>query len=202
MRNLLLFLFALSLFSCEKEPEVYNDIFAEIPESEYQWSLYYGKDPVIDGEPLPNQVEWLLVDATMYMDNLETGYKQKYKHFGPNRTTSSLRYSGAEYEIEIIELGVTTWEFRITGEMQREFILNHDTIEPYGFQETTSYRSIIEHPTTTNQQMGGSARPIVVYTNDYDEGLIDVRIQEAYEGINKYNWNYFTVLTFKLIDNE
>jgi hypothetical protein len=203
MKKLFLLFVIFSAFACEKEPEVYNDVHAEFIENDQPWSLFYGKDLVVDGEPLPNMVEWQLVGGVMYMENMETGYKVKYDHFGPSRTKSSLRYSGAELEIEELELGVTTWQFKVNTMYDYEFILDKDSLNPYGYQESASYRSIIEHPKALSygeRQMGGSARPFVAYTKDYDRGLINIRIQEAYESIDGYNWNYFSVLTFKLID--
>lgn len=202
MKKLLLLFVVFSAFACEKEPEVYNDVHGEFIDNDQPWSLFYGKDLVVDGEPLPNMVEWQLVGGVMYMENIETGYKVKYNHFGPSRTVSSLRYSGTELEIEELELGVTTWQFKAPSMYNYEFILNKDSLNPYGYQESASYRSIIEHPTAGfgDQQMGGSARPFVAYTEDYDAGLLNIRIQEAYEGIDGYNWKYFSVLTFKLID--
>jgi hypothetical protein len=199
MRYIFLILL-LAFFSCKKEEPI-----VDTPESvviDDSWDLFYGKDKVVKGQPTPNHVKWLLVGGTMYMENLMTGYKIKYNHFDGVRLFSSLRYSGYEYDIEVLEVGKTTWQFRYGKYKTKEFVLNNDTLHPYGYNESASFRSIIELSTSKPEdlKLGGSARPFNVWTKDYDAGLIEVKIQEGYEGIDGYNWRYFTVLTFKLVD--
>jgi len=109
--------------------------------------------------------EWLLLDAKMYIENLETHERTVYNHFDSIKTTSSLRYSGSLYEIEDIEQNVTVWGIKqpnfVPG--HGDFILNYDTIQPYGFYVTNSNWSIVEHPLSYNNggpQIGGSSRPL------------------------------------------
>ena len=149
---------------------------------------------------------WELVSGKMYVDNLETGEKIVYNHFGGTKTLSSLRYSGTIFNIEEIEMGVTTWEFikpvNSTGIGVGTFILNGDTEHPYGFNVTQHNWTIIEHPLATEAeyiQLGGSARPISSTIYDYSSQEVRFRIQEGYENINGYNCHYFNELIFRKI---
>jgi len=145
--------------------------------------------------------EWKLVSGKMYIENMETGEKTVYDHFGPNKTTSSLRYSGAQFEIEMIEQNVTTWEFIAPPNWQGygEFILDGDTVQPYGLYILESNWSIVEHPTATasTMQLGGSSRPLQAVVTDYDAQQVAFTIQEAYESIDGYNCNYYSELIFQ-----
>ena len=184
--------FALLAFvSCKKQESVYPAGGCPIPNQEgptQQTISIYGK--------------WVLQDAFLYMDNLETGEKIKYDHFGPNKTVSSLRFSGAILPIEVIEKGVTTWEFtapnRIPG--YGKFILNNDASELYGFYVTNNNWTIVEDPsitTATDMNLGGSSRPLRVYLEDYSQQICKFYVQEAYESVNGYNVHYFSELVFK-----
>lgn len=203
MRYIFLFLI-LILVSCQKELPTQETTESEKPTViDKYWDLFYGKDKIVYGKPKPNVVKWVLVDGMMFMENVETGYKIKFKHFDANRTVSSLRYNGVIFDLEKIEVGVTTWQFRYGKYSSKEFVLNNDTLHPYGYVESYSYRNITELGTSKNvsdMKLGGSSRPFSVWTKDYSAGLIQIRIQEAYEGIDGYNWRYFNILTFKLVD--
>lgn len=198
------FILLFVLVSCKKETT--STTVSDTPEPvviDGYWDLFYGKDKLVYGKPTPNYVKWVLVDGTMYMENIETGYKIKFKHFDANRLVSSLRYNGVIFDLEKIEVGVTTWQFRYGKYNSKEFILNDDTLHPYGYVESYSYRNITELSTSKNpsdMKLGGSSRPFSVWTKDYSAGLIQIRIQEAYEGIGGYNWRYFNILTFKMVD--
>jgi len=198
------FILLFVLVSCKKETTltaVTNT--EEVTVIDETWDLFYGKDKLVYGKPTPNYVKWVLVGGSMYMENIETGYKIKFSHFDANRAVSSLRYAGIIFDIEKLELGVTTWQFRYGKYNSKEFVLNGDTLHPYGYVESANYRNIVELSTTTNpndMKLGGSSRPFNVWTKDYSSGLIQVRIQEAYESMGGYNWKYFTILTFKLVD--
>jgi hypothetical protein len=145
--------------------------------------------------------EWKLVSGKMYIENMETGEKTVYDHFSPTKTTSSLRYGGAQLEFETIEQNVTTWEFcappNWTG--YGEFILDGDTINPYGLYVLDANWSVVEHPTATaaTMQLGGSARPLLATVTDYDSNQVAFVVQEAYESIGGYNCNYYSELIFK-----
>jgi len=146
--------------------------------------------------------EWILLDGQMYIENMDTGNKSVYDHFSPTKTTSSLRYSGAQFEFETIEVGVTTWEFiapQNSWNGYGDFILDNDTIQPYGLYIMDSNWSIVENPnaTATNMQLGGSSRPITAVVVSYDDNIVEFTVQEAYESINGYNCNYYSVLKFQ-----
>ena len=144
--------------------------------------------------------EWLLLDAKMYVENIETHEKTVFNHFDANKTTSSLRYSGSLYEIEDIEQNITVWGFKqpnfVPG--NGEFILNRDTIQPYGFYVTKSNWTIVEHPLAYmngGNQIGGSARPIEALIVNYKENIVNFYVQMAYENIDGWNCKYFNELT-------
>lgn len=147
--------------------------------------------------------KWLLLDATMYIENLETGQKTSYAHFDANKTVSSLRYDGALFNFEVIEQNVTTWSFYQPPHVPGfgEFVLNGDTLNPMGFYVTKSEWSIVEHPTAnaSNMQLGGSSRPIEAYIQDYSNNIVNFYVQISYESINGYNCKYFTEMRMKKI---
>lgn len=188
MKNIFLLLtlsFYLLFSSCEKEPITEPVKTADSNE--------------IKGISLNGR--WLLIGGKMYMENLETGDKVVYNHFDSTKTKSTLRYEGAFFNIEKLELNVTTWAFykpkRIPG--CGRFILNGDSANQYGFNMTTSNWTIIESPTSGIQQMGGSARPISADLINYNEKIVEFKIQETYNSIKGENWTYFSMLKFKKI---
>ena len=189
MKNLIYILLAFSLVftSCKKESLTpINDEVVEAGTLE-EGILLYG--------------EWKLVSGKMYIENMETGEKVVYDHFGPNKTTSSLRYSGAELEFETIEQDVTTWTFiappNYTG--YGEFWIDNDSIQPYGLYILDDNWSVVEHPTatTSTMQLGGSSRPLSAVVADYGNETVVFTVQEAYESIDGYNSNYYSELTFQ-----
>ncbi len=145
--------------------------------------------------------EWKLISGKMYIENMETGEKTVYDHFSPTKTTSSLRYSGAQLEFETIEQNVTTWEFIAPPNWNGygEFILDGDTLDPYGLYVMDENWSVIEHPTATasTMQLGGSARPLQAVVVDYGLERVAFTVQEAYEAIDGYNCNYYSELIFE-----
>lgn len=148
--------------------------------------------------------KWLLLDAYMYVENLETGVKTRYSHFGPNKTISSLRYSGAILDFEVIEKNVTTWTFtkpnRIPG--YGKFILNDDTNKLYGFYVSNNNWTIVEDPSVTSpsdMNLGGSSRPVRAFIDNYAQGTCKFYVQESYENINGYNCKYFNELIFQKV---
>jgi hypothetical protein len=149
--------------------------------------------------------KWLLLDATMYIENLETHEKTQFNHFDANKTVSSIRFSGPMYDFEVIEQNVTTWSFYqpqyVPG--YGEFVLNDDTANPMGFYVTKSNWQIVEHPLASNaseMQLGGSARPIEAYIDDYGQEIVKFSVQLAYENIGGYNCKYFTQMRMQKID--
>ncbi len=191
--RILIYILALSTFlftSCTKETyEPIKPISQEIEEAgtTEEGILLYG--------------EWKLISGKMYIENMETGEKTVYDHFSPTKTTSSLRYSGAQLEFETIEQNVTTWEFIAPPNWNGygEFILNNDTVQPYGLYVMDENWSVIEHPTATTptMQLGGSARPLQAVVVDYGLECVAFTVQEAYEVIDGYNCNYYSELIFK-----
>lgn len=145
--------------------------------------------------------EWKLVSGKMFIENMETGEKTVYDHFSSTKPTSSLRYSGAEFEFETIEQNVTTWEFiaPIGYQGYGQFILDGDTLQPYGLYILEDNWSIVENPTATTgtTQLGGSSRPIQAVVSNYDSNQVAFTVQEAYESIDGYNCNYYSELTFE-----
>jgi hypothetical protein len=149
--------------------------------------------------------KYVLLSGEMYVTNLETNEKTSYDHFDANKTTSSLRYSGSEIDFEDLEQGVTTWAFYQPNMVPGfgEFVLNEDTLNPMGFYVTKSDWTIMEHPTATSasdMQLGGSARPIEGYVDDYDSEIVVIYVQDAYESIDGYNCSYYSALKFQKIE--
>ena len=142
--------------------------------------------------------KWELVDGWIYFENIETGQKTKLSHFGPNKTTSSIRYPYPWNGIEIIEKDQTTWEFRniILGSSIYEFVLNEQ--DTMAYKHSSSYKSIIEHPqasSNSDMHLGGSTKPFSSWTED---GVnIKIMVHKAYTTIDNYNYKYFNVLEFK-----
>ena len=144
---------------------------------------------------------WELLDAKMYLTNLETGDEWTENQFTYNDTIGSLRYLNPTYELELLEKNKTVWRFKKPNNIpgMSEFILNRDTIDTYGLNVTNSNYSIVEHPTTTNVGnllLGGSARNVTPIFNNHCKTL-EIIVQEAYENINGYNHHYYTILKFK-----
>ena len=176
--------FLLVFTSCKKEDIKPNDQVEVIGE---EGIVLYG--------------EWKLLDGKMYVENMETGAHTVYDHFDPTKTTSSLRYEGAQFEFETIEQGVTTWEFIAppNWEGYGEFRLDNDSIQPYGLFIMGGDWSIVEDPTATaaTMQLGGSSRPITAVVESYANNIVVFTVQEAYTSINGYNCNYHSELRFQ-----
>lgn len=194
MKKLFYLFFAFTfifLTSCEKEPLDDENIGIVDPNtiSEDDTTSVYGK--------------FLLLSGKMYITNLETNQKTVYNHFDAVKTTSSLNYYGSTYDIEELEQNVTTWEItpppHVPGD--GEFILNNDTLDPYGFHVTKSNWTIVEHALTGNYgitlKMGGSARPLYGYLISKADSTVMFRLQEDYANIGGYNCKYVSELMFK-----
>lgn len=197
MKNyLLLFLLLVTIafVSCKKEDGITPWPTEKFPDtSNMQTISIYGT--------------WKLIDGYMYVENLSTGAKTRYSHFGTNKTTSSLRYAGAYLDIEVIEQNVTTWKFTKPSQVPGygRFILNADTTELYGFYVTLNNWSIVEDPSITDvsqMNLGGSSRPLRAFVESYPDSICKFYIQEAYESINGYNCYYFSELVFQKISNN
>ena len=186
-------LFVIFLTSCEKEP-----LYDENNTTEESFGIP-------ESDTLSLHGKYLLISGKMYITNLETNQKTVYNHFDSTKTTSTLRYFGSIFDIEDLEQNVTTWEFRkppyIPG--TGDFILNNDTLNPYGFKVTTYNWTIIEHPLTgtsgITQKIGGSAKPLFGYLLNKADSTVMFRLHEEYQAINGYNCKYVNELKFKKI---
>ena len=188
MKNLLLLFligFSLVFTSCDKEKD---PIYQAVHEAETKDSIsLYG--------------EWTLISGKLYVENTETGENLVYDHFDATKTTSSLRYSGPMYDFENIEIYVTSWTFiqPINSVAQGEFWLNGDDSDPYGLTIVGDMWTIVEHSSGGTSKLGGSARPIEAVIIDYDSGIVEFTVQDAYESIDGYNCNTFSKLRFQKV---
>ena len=195
MKNLLLILiFGITLLSCRKEYPYPTKDYDSIPSvGGYDTSVTVSR-----------WGKFLIIDAVMYVDNHETGEKLVFNHFDDNKTVSSLRWDGVEFDIELIEKDVTTYSFWSTptgGNGMGRFVLNDDTTKHYMVNYMGSFTSIIEDPTHGEQNMGGSARPFSGQTISKEDNTISIQIQEMEGSIGGYNCHYWTQLTLRKIES-
>jgi len=193
MKKYILFLgvLVITLASCKKEPLVYP-------------SDQYGAKTVADLRDTGVCMwgKFLIIDAKIYINNSETGSKTVLNHFGVNKSRSSMRWGGSEFDIETIIKDTTTFSIyappMIPG--YGKFVLNGDTTKHYAVYHTIGYQSIVEDPLYKEQNMGGSARPYYGFTIDKPNKIITIHIQEMEGSINGYNCHYWTELTLKQIE--
>lgn len=122
-----------------------------------------------------------------------------YNHFRPNKNSSSMRFGGYLYDIERIEKNKTTWEFKKYSQNSPygDFILNNDSLNPYGFT-TSGGISIIENQSTLiPSKMNQSRKPLMIKIVSEVDEIIDVIIHESTYYDNGYSYNYYNVLTFQ-----
>ena len=174
------------LTSCDKESIYPSDGYPKgNPESYYLWENDKSQSISLFGK-------FKIIDAVMYVDNLETGEKIKYNHFDENKNNSSLLYGGYKFDIEKIVKNETTYSFYRNG----NFILNGDMSKRYYI----SSGKITEHPLSTTQLLGGSSRPFSGQILDYNNKLVSMQIQEMYGSIDGANCRYWTQLTLQKIE--
>lgn len=139
--------------------------------------------------------KWKLVDGKMYIEDLLSGDITTNRHFANRNKVSSLRYDTTIYSLERIVRDSTIWTFKnsINNSNTGEFWLNNDSLNPYGFNLTNSYMSIIENGTGP-QKLGGSSRPITF--DEINNNKIYIFIQETYASIDGYNVRYYNRLEF------
>lgn len=148
-------------------------------------------------DTLPLCGKWVLVSGNLYVETPATYAKEKYSHFGPNKTRSQLSgFNKPSFEFEKLIKDTTTWEFRKNG----DFILNGDEDRPLFVNVTASNLTIIEHPTSGISMLGGSARPISCSTYDYDNKIMSVIVQEQWGSYNGYNMVWYSELFFRLVE--
>jgi len=191
MRNLLYILLVFVFCSCEKN---YPLIDCDSP-----YPTTQDTTPIVHVEFMEGN--WLLLDGVMFMDNLDLNTSTTQHHFsgGP---TSSLRYDTPLYGFEAIVRYETTWCFDFPNTIPGvgSFILNYDSLTPYGLNVHNSYLTVIEPVNGTQLLLGGSSRSITVKTTDYDNEIMELLVQESYQQINGYDCRYYTILTFKKIN--
>lgn len=193
MKKVLFLLFAtmVVLTSCQKEVVYPTDqLPANVPR--------VNTDPRVSAWG-----KFLIVDAKLYVDDHETGVHSVYDHFGPNKDTSSLRWGGSQYDIEIIIKDETTYSFwkPIGSSGYGDFVLNSDTSNHYAVFYVGSYTTIVEDPIYPQQLMGGSSRPFSGQTISYADSTIAIQIQEMEGSINGHNCRYWTQLTLQKIES-
>ena len=143
--------------------------------------------------------KWILIDGTLYVDNMETGEKTQYQHFGPGKSRSQLSgFNKPTIPLEYLIKDTTTWEFKRNG----DFILNNNVDSPMFCNMMGSFWSIIEHPTSGITMLGGSARPFESYTYDYKKKIMIVLIQEQVGSKDGYNVSWKTHLFFRKLSDE
>lgn len=144
---------------------------------------------------------FIITDAVMYVDNHETGEKKVYRHFGPNKSISSLRWDGSIYDIETIIKDTTSYSFWPPSKFPGygRFVLNDDTSKHYAVYYVGLSKTIVEDPVRGQSLIGGSARPFSGQTISYEDSTIAIEIQEVEASINGYNCRYWTQLTLKKV---
>ena len=103
------------------------------------------------------------------------------------------------YEFEELIKNYTNWCFHLPLSIpgMGDFVLNNDTLQPYGLSTTVNNMTITEPLVGSYLLLGGSGRPVLYEILDYDDEIIMVTIQESYENIHGYNHRYYSKLKFK-----
>lgn len=156
------------------------------------------------GNTITQWGKFLILDAVMYVENKETGQKNVYNHFGPNKDTSSMRWGGSQFDIETIVKNKTTYSFYRPSSYPGygKFVLNGDTTKHYSVYYIGASKRIVEDPVygMTQQLIGGGSRPFSGQILDFNQKLIYIQIQEMEISINGYNCRCWTQLTVKKIE--
>jgi hypothetical protein len=186
----------LTLLSCEKEVIYPTD---QLPKNVPKKS-----DTSLTVNPWG---KFLIIDAVMYVDYLETGHQVVYQHFGVGKDTSCLRWGGPILDIETIVKNKTTYSFwKPDGYGTGKFELNGDSDKYYRVYYKGMHKTIIEDPDNGQSNLGGSARPFSSQTISKIDGTIAIQIQETkgtIEDVNgkKHAVRYWTHLTLKKIQS-
>jgi len=141
---------------------------------------------------------WLLINGQFYVNNHVSDNTEIYNHF-EGGDTSSLNIDGTAYDFEEIIRNTTTWTFYPENRPIDQFWLNNDSIMPLwltSFGDTVF--NVNEYPVPINvQQIGGSTRPIIIISHEYD--MMRIIVQEA--EVNHQGWNikYWSELTFRKV---
>jgi len=162
----LILIFILTFSSCKKEEPLMPDNSQYIENGTYNFE----------------GVTWVLVNARIYIDNLDNGDKDTYDHFGGSKFSSCTNIFGsAVVYMDSIHQNITTWVFN-----NGTFTIDGTYQFPY-----TSYNNIIWTP---NGLGGGTSRPIEV--TNINETSVTVKVHEALgsDGTNNFKW--YNELTF------
>jgi len=189
MKNLIKLLCVLLLtVSCETEP-LYIPCTTQYPTT--QNTISYVDINFIEGC-------WELLGGKLYMENLETGESTELFHFQYS-DTSSLRYNGSMYEFEDIIKNNTFWcfDFPVNVPGMGNFILNNDTVTPYGLSVTENNLTVTEPLVGQYLLLGGSGRPLLYEIVNLEHRVVNFYVQETYENIDGYNYRYYSKLKFK-----
>jgi hypothetical protein len=182
---LLLIIVLIGLSSCEKEP-IYptDELPANIPSSAaFRGISMWG--------------EFVVIDAVMYMRNVQTDEKRWYRHFDENKDTSSMRYGGPIREIEAIIKNKTSYSFyRPIGQSSYgNFVLNNDTTKYYDIYYVGDYKTIIDDYNNSQGLMQGSGLRFSGQTISEVDSTVAIQIFESYFN----EWKYWTQLTMKKV---
>jgi hypothetical protein len=157
-----------------------------------------------DNRKMPLTGKWLLLEGEMRFAAASGNSFLKYDHFGPGRTTSSLRYEGSRFNFEELVKDTTTWSFYkpLPGNSYSTFVLNNDTLHPYSLNGNSRGYSIFEYENATaaTMQLGGSARQVEAFVADYANKIMEAHVQWVDCSINGQSWHYFSILKFKKIE--
>ncbi len=179
--------------SCKKEVIYPTDQLPQVQPSGLDTSLC-----------VSNWGKFLVIDAVMYLDDKQTGEHFVYNHFVDGKDTSSLRWGGSMFDIETIIKDVTTYSFWKPVPMPGtgKFELNSDSTKFYQVNYIGQNSSIIEDPTHSQYNLGGSARPFAGYTIDKGNNIVGISIQEM-EGVNQdgHPIHYWTELKLRKIES-
>jgi hypothetical protein len=182
---LILIIVLLSFGSCEKEPIYPTDqLPANIPSSAaFQGISMWG--------------EFIVIDAVMYMRNVQTNEKRWFNHFGVDKDTSSIRYGGPIREIERIVKNKTSFSFyKPIGESSYgNFVLNNDTTKYYDIYYVGDYKTIIDDYNNSQGLLQGSGLRFSGQTISEADSTVAIQIFEAYTS----EWKYWTQLKMKKI---
>ena len=192
MKKIIKLLIILSLYSCEKN---YPLIECNPTPPTNPPPVSYVEDNLLEGESL-------LMGGKMIIENLQLDYTEEFHHFDAGNT-SSLRYGGSQYEFEEITRYTTTWSFDIPDNIpgMGSFILDYDSLQPYGLNVTSNNLSVTESLVGTTLQLGGSSRPIQYEIISLQNNTLYFYVQESYENIDGYNCRYYNKLFFKKLIN-
>lgn len=171
-------------------------------EFDYPTNRYGDATTVVDGDTIGRWGTFMVIDAVMYVENLETGEKQLYHHFNADKRISSLRWEGSIFPIETIIKDSTTYSFyQPRYGKYGKFVLNGDTSQHYCVYYMSMNQTIVEDPVygMSQQMLGGSARPFSCSVSNAKEKILEMWIQETYGSINGYNVRYWTILKLRKV---